>query len=321
MADLRTALAADYLTPGEEPGGETPGYDSELFPHIELSSMERVDGRKKAWRGRWGSREVATVQAVVTDRELVVLRALATIDSIYVLRVVGYAVAPDGIPALVVPIPPRGQLDALLRKSSGFAARAARDLFRDMAAGLAEIAASNVVHRGVSPGAVAVFESHYALCDWDLARTTQGDSYFEEPSALEPSLRAYAAPEIIEFGTWSPRSDVWAATVVCWEALTGRSAGDALLGPDSCPLWLLMTQVCLRDVATRPDPALLRAKLDALDTEPPLLRTPSAPPWRPSFDKDASDDDATPRTTSVLRRVGRAIRHYAQGEVRVAPLE
>lgn len=308
------------------------GYDSEehpdelsaLLPHVRVSSMER---NGKAWRGVWDSRDVvASARTVVADRELVVLRALAATDSIYVLRVVGYAILPDGIPALVMPIPPRGHLDALLRSnSSGFAARAARDLFRDMAAGLAEIAASNVVHRGISPAAVAVFESHYALCNWDLARTTtQGDAYFEEPSALDSSLRAYAAPEIIEFGTWSTKSDVWAATVVCWEALTGRSVavGDPLLGPTSCPLWLLMTELCLRDVAIRPDPALLRAKLDKLDTEPPLLRTPSAPPWRPSFDKDddAAGDDTTPRTTSVLHRVGRAIRHYTQGEVRVVPL-
>lgn len=285
------------------------------FPEIpwsELSIESRCrEGDPEIWRGSWRGRAVRiAVHVAVAASEIVALKAISAQPNLrHVAVLLGFA-RDDARRALVWPWPTRDTLAELDADNMPVRARSA---FRDVLAALDELDSLCLVHRGVSLSTVGLVDrDRYVLFDFELARPLdgRGGQYFDEPCGLPgPSLR-YAAPEIIQFGTWSAKSDVWAAAVVCWRlvhrgAMPFADVDDVAAAVNSgCRLDVgqgalarILTE-CFADVAARPMPADALARLDALPPEEPALifelpltRQPSAPPWRPSFDEEPTPDE------------------------------
>jgi eukaryotic-like serine/threonine-protein kinase len=75
-----------------------------------------------------------------------------------------------------------------------------------------------IIHRDVSPQNVLVgVDGHGRITDFGIAVATGRATPLDHKGKL-----SYMAPEQLVTGTVSPRSDVYSASVVLWEALTGR---------------------------------------------------------------------------------------------------
>lgn len=291
----------------------------------------RRPGEPEVWQGRWNrSRDVEmvliTLHAAIGAREIVVLRAIASLsgESRHLARILGYSKAMSRRASIWVS-PSRGMLadmDCNFMRDNAFHA------FRSVVSAVDELARVCLVYRCVSPRSVGVFnERRYVLCDFDWTRPldSKRGQYFEEPSGLDNCVVRYTAPEVFQFGTWSAKSDIWAAAALCWQLLAGgtlpfQDLEDAAVAQAVCSGCRLSFRVscadlstllrdCFADVLARPSPAELLSRLNAIPpaqgvisrkestveapSEQPvdtlsMTRLPSAPPWRPSFESLSS---------------------------------
>ncbi|KAJ8606096.1 hypothetical protein CTAYLR_010809 [Chrysophaeum taylorii] len=280
---------------------------SAAFEEIPWAELNMED---ESWLGRWrGEAVIAAPPRALGARELLVLKAIAHRPD-RLVGVLGYTKLSTSRWALVSRAPIR-----LVRDLSPDEMRsAARVVLRDVARGLEAIADLGLVHRGVAPPAVGDFGGDsYKLVDFDLTRSLAASHYFfDEPNALPEAVVRYAAAETLEFGTWSAKSDVWAAAALSCQMLDGGTrpfddlhpdasvrpavvAGRRPAPPANVPPYLamLLRDCFLDDPNARPFPADLARRADAIEEghHLPVFRVPSAPPWRPSFDEDPGVPD------------------------------
>jgi len=119
-------------------------------------------------------------------------------------------------------------------------------LLYQMAQGLADLHAVNLVHRDVKPAnAVCTSDGRLKLVDFGLSSPGSGAETVEAKGTM-----GYAAPEF--FGPKpipiSPKMDVYSFGMVCWQKLTGKLPKVGQLGiPDSTsyPLPSIATKVAL----------------------------------------------------------------------------
>lgn len=224
-------------------------------------------------------------------------KAAARINDPRVVTVLDLDRTPDGAPYLVLEAHDGGTLADELR-TGPMTLQRLDQLIEDLLGALAAAHDRNVLHRDVKPANVLVDADAFRVTDFGLAS-------LDDDQSTETDLMGtlvYVAPERLDGARGSPRSDVFSAAVVIYEAATGIQpfrgrdaaesvarlrAGAASPLPDHLPAPLRTTI----EAALSPDPgrrpADAAAMLDA-------IRTDGVEPAR--------SDDPTVRldTTSVL---------------------
>jgi len=80
-----------------------------------------------------------------------------------------------------------------------------------------------IVHRDVSPGNILIdTQGHVKLLDFGIARADQTDEYKTRDGMFKGKL-TYAAPEVYDGSSATPRSDVYSAGVVLYQLLSGEN--------------------------------------------------------------------------------------------------
>ncbi|PZG32380.1 serine/threonine protein kinase, partial [Spongiactinospora gelatinilytica] len=141
-------------------------------------------------------------------------RLLETLDSPQVARLYQYVESADGA-AIIMELVDGVALRALLRAQGPTGAEAALTVLKGALLGLAAAHAAGVVHRDFKPENVVVGDDGSSkLVDFGIA-VRSGDG--ENPAGTPP----YMAPEQWAGAPAAPTTDVYAATVVFFECLTG----------------------------------------------------------------------------------------------------
>lgn len=109
-----------------------------------------------------------------------------------------------------------------------------------------------VIHRDVSPGNILVgADGHARVLDFGVARAT-GRMTQTQSGVIKGKL-VYLAPEQLRQGRLTRRTDVYGASVVMWQALTGRRLFEGA-SPGDVAMQILESRI--------PRPSELRAGID-----------------------------------------------------------
>ncbi len=112
-------------------------------------------------------------------------------------------------------------LRALLRERGALPADRALSLLEPVLRALAAAHRAGIVHRDVKPENVLLGDDgRVKVADFGLARAVETSALTATRGMVLGSV-AYLAPEQIDSGRTDPRTDVYAAGIVLWEALTG----------------------------------------------------------------------------------------------------
>ncbi len=149
----------------------------------------------------------------------------------------------EEIPYLVMELIDGRELEQVLQDEGRLQPQRAFDIARQLLKSLAYAHAQGIVHRDLKPGNVLLRKlpdgsEHVEVLDFGLAK------FFEDGAKSEPGTKltrvgtivgtpAYMAPEQVEGSRCDARTDVYAATLVLYEMLTGRMAFEA---PDASTL-------------------------------------------------------------------------------------
>jgi formylglycine-generating enzyme required for sulfatase activity len=167
---------------------------------------------------------------VARVRFLVEAEAVAALDHPHVVRVHEFGTH-DGLPFFALDYVGGGSLAEKLTRDGKFAPRAAAELVRKLADGIAAAHAKGIVHRDLKPANILLTESgEPKVADFGLAKVGQSDltatgAVMGTPSYMSPEQ---AAGRVREVGT---HSDVYALGAILYELLTGRPPfqGDSVV--------------------------------------------------------------------------------------------
>ena len=121
----------------------------------------------------------------------------------------------------------RGQdLQRLVESRGPLSLELASKILWQVASALDYAHGQGLVHRDVKAANIMVSdEGHATLTDFGLVRALRGSAYFSDPglsSARKVGSIAYMAPESIQKGEFTPRSDLYSFGVVLYQMVTGR---------------------------------------------------------------------------------------------------
>jgi tRNA A-37 threonylcarbamoyl transferase component Bud32 len=279
---LRAALAPEYALEREIARGG--------MSHVFLARdtvLERPVAVKLLRPELAGAREV--------ERFVRESRILANLSHPNLLAVHRAGVA-DGLFWYITDYMPGDTLADRLRRGPLTPAEATA-LGADLLAGLAAAHEAGVVHRDIKPGNIFLRDGRAVLADFGIARVAGANPAPETvwdagvPTAAAPGTitgtPGYMAPEQLQ-GECSPRTDLYAAGLVLYEAMTGRAWQNA--APADRKRWL--------DVPPRLVPVLHRA------LEPdPADRWPDAAAFRRALLMSAK----SPRRLALAAALGAAV--------------
>jgi serine/threonine-protein kinase len=231
-------------------------------------------------------------------------RALAALDHPALVPVLDHGVTPGGRPFLVMPRLEGETLAARLRSGGPLAPRVACAILRRALAGLAVAHDAGVIHRDVKPAnlflatgrdeggpaRLATIRPRVVVLDFGIAKIVGAAG---PTGANVLGTPRYLAPEQILGGAVDARADVYAAGIVLFEAIAGRSPYDA-----SGPAAHLLAHVRQRPMrlaeAARVPASLDRAVARAL-AKSPGDRFSSARAFAGALGRAALDLDAEAR--------------------------
>jgi serine/threonine protein kinase len=152
-----------------------------------------------------------------------------------------------------------------------------------------------LVHRDVSPHNVMVtYEGHVKVLDFGIAKAA--DSSHETRAGLMKGKYSYMSPEQYGGHPIDRRADVYAAGVMLWQAITGRSMWQGLKGSQILPKVVsgeiprpqdlqpgvdeALAGICMKALAMRPEDRYATAAELEVDVESYLQRTGRRPTER-----------------------------------------
>lgn len=135
------------------------------------------------------------------------------------LNAVYHADCVAGIPFLVMEFVDGSTLSQVLKRSGPLAQSAALVILREIAGGVIELHARNVVHRDIKPANVLIeHDGRTLVTDFGLACRRQLFDPHQQPVDFA-GTPAYMAPEMFE-GIVSPKTDVYSLGITLFELLT-----------------------------------------------------------------------------------------------------
>jgi serine/threonine protein kinase len=158
-------------------------------------------------------------------RFLAEARALACVDSSYVVSVCDIGETPDGAPFMIMELLNGATLRSQLAAQGALAPVHALQLLTDAAFGVAAIHAAGFVHRDLKPENLFVNRRNNEgetckVLDLGLAKHHTGENLTRD-GALVGTVR-YMAPEQARGEATDPRTDIYALGLVLYELITGR---------------------------------------------------------------------------------------------------
>jgi len=160
-------------------------------------------------------------------------QAQASLDSPHVVQVFAHGEADPppssgrtGALYLASQLIPDGDLGALIARSGPPAPRTALDLVAQVAAGLADAHAMDLIHRDIKPANVLLRirgeEVTAYLADFGIAHRDDADRGLTTPG-VAVGTPSYLAPELHAGGSPGAASDIYSLGCLLWAALTGRA--------------------------------------------------------------------------------------------------
>lgn len=162
----------------------------------------------------------ASLNPIEKQRLLREAKSASALDHTNIGVVHGVEESPDGQLFIVMAYYEGETLAARIRRGPVPAGEAV-EIAAQVAHGLAEAHAHNIVHRDVKPSNIMVTSQNVAkIVDFGIARVLSATSATQSAGIL--GTTAYMAPEQARGGRVDQRSDIWALGVVLAEMLTGR---------------------------------------------------------------------------------------------------
>jgi len=227
------SFAADPNAATAAPGGAPPAPgttvryfgDYELLGEVARGGMGVVYRARHVKLNRTAALKMVLGAARADSKEIIRFlaeaEAVAAVRHPHVVGVYEFGDA-DGRPFLALEFCPGGTLAERL-KAGRLAPRAAAELVRKVAGGVAAAHALGIVHRDLKPGNVLFDESEEPkVSDFGLAKRGAGAELTQSQAVL--GTPAYMSPEQAKGDTKfvGPQADVWALGVILYECLTGE---------------------------------------------------------------------------------------------------
>ncbi len=165
------------------------------------------------------------------------VKALSSIESPFVVRVMGYGVAPGAQPYLVLERLVGRDLDAVLADKPTLDLEEVECVVRHVCGALAMAHRSGVVHRDIKPANIFVtgsgVETIAKLVDFGIARIeSEGDQArkLTRPDEVLGTLEYISPEQLLGKGPVDNRADLYSLGVVAYRCLTGQMPypGDTL---------------------------------------------------------------------------------------------
>ena len=139
-----------------------------------------------------------------------------------------------------------------------------------IAAAVAQLHAVGIVHRDIKPANVLMAPGGAKLTDFGIARSLDSVDVLTQAGVIH-ATPAYAAPEVLARGEYSPEADVYSLGALLLELVTGEPAtsrqGTRVMVTDS--RWAQILGPALSEIpADRPSAADLAIQLGALSAGP-----------------------------------------------------
>ncbi|XP_056327899.1 tyrosine-protein kinase ITK/TSK [Danio aesculapii] len=262
----------------------------EIHPDEVKLSVELGSGQfGLVLKGSWQDRDVAvkTVREGFMSEEEFKEEAQVMMKLSHNRLVQLYGVVTQRSPIyLVFEFMENGCLTEFLRAKKGnLSQEALLEMCLDVSEGMAYLESSNFIHRDLAARNCLVSEDNVVkIADFGMTRFVLDDQYTSSHGSKFPVR--WSSPEVIKFGKYSSKSDVWSFGVFMWEVYSeGRTpydnrsnsevvetlnAGHRLLKPRLCPqsVYGLMQWSWKEKPEDRPSFALLLHELACLDQEP-----------------------------------------------------
>ncbi len=182
----------------------------------------------------------------LVERFFAEARAANQVDHDHIVDVLDLAHLPDGRPYIVMEYVAGASLAALIRQAPlpiGWVA----ELLDEVLAGIAAAHDHGIVHRDLKPDNIVVTRTgHAKVLDFGIAKLVGVGGQTVSGQVL--GTPAYMAPEQVRGRATDARTDIYAAGVVLYEALTGRLPFDA---PSAYEVMQMQVEVAAPRASTR----------------------------------------------------------------------
>lgn len=190
----------------------------------------------------------------------------------HVLTLIGVSIDEDGFPMVIIPYMAKGDLLSFIRNDNNYPT--VKDLITygiHVAEGMKYLSDLKFLHRDLAARNCMLDEDMVVkVADFGLSRDVYERDYYSSDNKKNKLPVKWMAPESLEKGTYSTKSDVWAFGVVLWELLTRGvtpypevgnweilqyvKSGRRMPQPSYCPdlLYRLMLHCWTEDPKIRP---------------------------------------------------------------------
>ncbi|CAC5415514.1 MET [Mytilus coruscus] len=183
-----------------------------------LRSMEEKDEQLVAIKTVLKT-EVQDINAIIDEAMI-----MKDFNHPNVMSLIGISIAPGEFPLVIIPFMSNGDLLSYIRSADN--KPTIKDLVQfglDVARGMEYLGSIKYVHRDLAARNCMMDENlNIKVADFGLARDIYTKNYYSSDNKKMLPVK-WMAPESLENGTYSTKSDVWSFGVVMWELMTRGS--------------------------------------------------------------------------------------------------